>query len=183
MSQTTVQESTKIQFGSGKFEVSPDGVEWIDLGAMRNIVWNETWEKVTVKSDNAGVIKTKIKNHQATLGGDIMELSLKKLNVIRGGIDEYEATPGVSETLSSGGKTTITPIQARVTNENEVGEIFRATLFKASNNKGIEIAFQPDDADDPNMVAIEMQGDLDVTRDKGKQLFELYNEQGESVAS
>ena len=62
MSQTTIKNSNAIQFGSGKFEYSKDGSTWTDLGAMVNIVFTETFDKVTVMSDNAGVIKERIKN-------------------------------------------------------------------------------------------------------------------------
>ena len=79
MSQTTVQMKEKINFGSGKFEVLEAGSStWINLGAMRDIVWSETWDKVTVMSDNAGEIKNFIKNHHAILGGNLMEISLHK---------------------------------------------------------------------------------------------------------
>jgi hypothetical protein len=183
MNQTTVKQSQKIVFGSGKFEISEDGISWTDLGAMRGIVFTETWDKVTVMSDNAGEIKSFIKNHKASLAGNLMEIDFANLNVIRGGIDNYDSTPGVSETLKSGGKTTIEAIQAKVTNENEAGEQFRITVFKSTNNKGIELSFQPDDADDPNLVAIELQGSIDVDRTIGEQLFEIYNEQGEAAGS
>lgn len=183
MNQTTVKQSSKINFGSGKFEISEDGNSWTDLGAMRGIVFSETWDKVTVMSDNAGVIKEFIKNHFATLSGNLMELDLANLNVIRGGIDTYTPTAGVSESLKSGGLTQLTAIQARVTNENETGEQFRITLYKATNNKGIEISFQPDDADDPNMISVELKGSCDVAKTAGEQLFEIYNEQGEGVSS
>lgn len=183
MNQTTVQQSSKINFGSGKFEISADGISWTDLGAMRGIVFAEIWDKVTVMSDNAGVIKEFIKNHFATLSGNLMELDLGNLNVIRGGIDTYAAVAGVSESLKSGGLTELTAIQVKVTNENEDGEQFRITIYKATNNKGIELSFQPDDADDPNMISIEIKGSCDTDLTAGEQLFEIYNEQGESVSS
>ena len=183
MNQTTVKQANKIAFGSGKFEISPDGNSWTDLGAMRGIVFAETWDKVTVTSDNAGIIRELIKNHFATLSGNLMELDLANLNTIRGGIDTYTPTAGVSESLKSGGLTQLTAIQARVTNENEAGEQFRITLYKATNNKGIELSFQPDDADDPNMISIEIKGSCDTDLTAGEQLFEIYNEQGETAGS
>ena len=180
MNQTTVQYSDKISFGSGKFEILEAGSStWINLGAMRDIIWAETFDKVTVMSDNAGIIKEFIKNHRATLGGNLMEIDLLNLSIIRGGIDTYATRAGQDETLKSGGLTTIAAIQARVTNTDEEGEIFKITLYKATNNKGIEIAFQPDDADDPNMIAIEVQGSLDTSRTAGDQLFEMYSGMGE----
>jgi len=183
LAQTSVQQTNKIAFGSGKFEISTDGITWTDLGAMRDIVFSETWDKVTVKSDNAGVIKEFIKNHYAALSGNIMELDLTNLNVIRGGIDTYSFANGIAETLSSGGLTTLTAIQVKVTNTNEAGDIFRITLYKATTNKGIELAFQADDADDPNMISIEIKGVCDTALAAGAQLFEIYNEQGEGAES
>ena len=184
MNQTVVKCAEKINFGSGKFEIlEAGGSTWTDLGAMRGIVWSETWDKVTVMGDNAGEIKNFIKNHKATLAGNIMEFSLANLYKIRGGIDNYSTVTDVSETIKSGGKTQIAAIQARVTNENEDGETFRISLYKATNNKGIEIAFQPDDADDPNMIAIEIQGSLDTTRTVGDQLFEMVSGYGEGTSS
>ena len=183
MAQTTIQQANKIQFGSGRFEVSNDGANWINLGAMRGIVFSEVWDEVRVVSDNAGEIKVGIKNHYASLAGDLMELNLYKLSVLRGGIDIHSQSAGVAETLKSGGLTTIDALQARVTNTNENDEEFRITIYKASNSKGIELALNADDADDPNMIAVELKGSCDVDRSPGDQLFEIYNEQGESTVS
>jgi len=184
VAQTVIQQANKIQFGSGKFEISQDdGVSWIDLGAMRGIVFSEVWEEVRVMSDNAGEVKVGIKNHYASLSGDLMELDLENLSIIRGGIDTFSEIAGTSETLKSGGLTTMDAIQARVTNTNEDDEEFRITVYKGSSAKGIEITLQPDDADDPNMIGIEIKGTVDVDRTAGDQLFEIYSEQGESSGS
>ncbi len=177
MAQTTIQDANKIAFGSGKFEYSIDsGSTWVDLGAMRNIVFTESWETVKVDSDNAGRVKTGIKEQVASLAGDLMEIDLSKLNALRGGLDTYSASAGVSETLKSGGKSTQTAIQAKVTHTTESDEVFRITLYKVTSVKGIEIAFQSDEADDPNMISIEIEGEKDVTRDAGDQLYEIYSE-------
>ncbi len=184
MSQTTVQNDQKIAFGSGKLEYSTDsGSTWTDLGAMKNIVFTESWEEVEVLSDNAGTIKSGIRNQVASIAGNLIEIDLAKLNSLRGGIDTYTADAGVSETLKSGGKSTQTPIQVKVTHTTEDGDIFRITLFKVTSVKGVEIAFQSDDADDPNMIPIELKGVKDVTLPVGEQLYEIYSELGESVAS
>jgi hypothetical protein len=183
MNQTTVKNSNAIQFGSGKFEISEDGINWTNLGAMKGIVFTESFDKVTVYSDNAGVIKEYIKNHKASLAGDMQEISLADLDTIRGGIDTYSSSTGVSETLKSGGKTTITAIQVRVTNTNDRAEIFRITVYKATNNKGIVINFNPDDADDANVIPIEIVGSCDTSKTAGEQLFEIYNEQGIGAVS
>lgn len=182
--QTSIQNENKISFGSGKLEYSTDdGSTWVDLGAMRNIVFTESWEQVKVDSDNAGRVKTGIKNQVASIAGDLMEIDLDKLNSLRGGIDSYTTDAGVSEILTSGGKSTQTPIQVKVTHTTEDDEEFRITLYKATSIKGIEIAFQSDEADDPNMIPIEIEGEKDTDRDAGDQLYEIYSELGEAAAS
>lgn len=88
MTQTAVQNANTISFGSAKMEVSAyGGAGYINLGAMRNIVFEETWTENKIMSDNAGVIRTSISNQQASLSGDLMEIDLDNLYLIRGGID------------------------------------------------------------------------------------------------
>jgi FlaG/FlaF family flagellin (archaellin) len=182
--QTTVQNANKIQFGSGKLEYSTDdGSTWTDVGAMRNIVFTESWEQVKVDSDNAGRVKTGIRNQIATIAGNLMEINLANLDALRGGLDTYTTDEGVSETLSSGGNTSQDTIRVRVTHTTEDDEEFRITLYKAVSVSGIEIAFQSDEADDVNVVPISIEGEKDTTRDVGDQLFELYSELGEAAAS
>jgi len=107
MRQTTVQEFNSIRFGSGKFEVN-DGFGWVDLGAMRDIMFEEEWEKVRVMSHNAGMITARITNHTAALAGDLMEINLENLARIRGGLDEYSSVAlgttieDVYQTVASG---------------------------------------------------------------------------------
>jgi len=75
-------------FGSGKMEVSAyGGAGYIDLGAVRNIVFEETWKENKILSDNAGVIKKSISEQQASLSCDLMEIDMDNLFLIRGGID------------------------------------------------------------------------------------------------
>jgi hypothetical protein len=107
VNQTTVQDSTTIRFGSGKFEVGPDIAGLIDLGAMTGITFTETFEKVKVNSDNAGEISSFIRNHKATLSGDMLEVNLANLNIIRGGVDTYTPAAGTevsghSEIITTG---------------------------------------------------------------------------------
>lgn len=183
MSQTTVQNPDAIQFGSGKLEYSiDDGVSWVDLGAMRDIVFLETFEEVEVPSDNAGIVKQGIKNQIATLAGNLMELDLEKIAALRGGLDSFTEDPGISKKLTSGGKHSQTPIQVQVTNTDENDNIYRITLYKVTSIKGIELVFNPDDEFEPNLIPIEVKGVNDVSRTVGDQLFEIYSEQDEAIS-
>src|SRR5699024_1543166 len=87
---TTVQQSNTIRFGSAKFEVGETEEELTHLVAMRGVEFEETWYELRVNSDNAGVIMVGTNNHQATIRGDLMEINLKNLALLRGGIDKIE---------------------------------------------------------------------------------------------
>lgn len=180
---TTVQQRSSIRFGSAKFEVGETLETLVDLGAMRGIVFEETWDELQVKSDNAGVIVAGITNHQTRLAGDIMEINLKTLATIRGGLDKYEEIPEgengkAARKLLSGGVSTFQPRIARITNYNDAGEEFRITIFKANAASGLNITFPEADGEDPAMTPIEMTGTPDTSKAVGEQLFEIYDEQG-----
>lgn len=94
MKQTTVQEVRSIRFGSGMVEVGEDLQSMVNLGAMRDVQFEETWDKVKVMSDNAGEIAIGIRNHHAAVQGNLMEINLKNLALIRGGLDNYTEEEG-----------------------------------------------------------------------------------------
>ena len=180
---TTVQQQSTIRFGSGKFEVGETEDNMIDLGAMNGVAFEETWDEIQVTSDNAGVITAGIRNHKAALKGDLMEINLKNLALIRGGIDKYDEVPAAegkkaAVRLLSGGVSNFIPRVARVTNYNDRGEAFRITVFKATTATGLSIAFPGAEDENAASTPIEMIGTPDVERDPGEQLFEIYDEQG-----
>lgn len=94
MKQTTVQEARSIRFGSGMVEVGEDLQNMVNLGAMRDVQFEETWDKVKVMSDNAGEIAIGIRNHHAAVQGNLMEINLENLALIRGGLDNYSEEEG-----------------------------------------------------------------------------------------
>ncbi|MBS4191744.1 hypothetical protein KHA94_16260 [Bacillus sp. FJAT-49705] len=182
---TTVQQRSSIRFGSAKFEVGETEESLVDLGAMRGITFEESWDELQVKSDNAGVIVAGITNHGAKISGELMEINLKTLATIRGGIDKYDEIPADQETgkkaarkLLTGGASTFQPRIARITNYNEAGEEFRITIFKANAATGLNITFPEADGEDPAMTPIEMTGTPDTNKAVGEQLFEIWDEQG-----
>ncbi|MFS0820758.1 hypothetical protein [Bacillus sp. 1P02SD] len=182
---TTVQQRNTIRFGSAKFEVGETEETLVDLGAMRGISFEESWDEMQVKSDNAGVIVAGITNHQAKIAGDLMEINLKNLSILRGGIDKYEEVAADAESgkkaavkLLSGGVSTFSPRVVKITNYNDKNEAFSITVFKANTATGLNITFPEADGEDPAMTPIEMVGTLDVSKAIGEQLFEIYDEQG-----
>lgn len=111
MQQTTVQNSRTLRFGSGLVEVGDDINALVNLGAMRGIIFQESWENVEVESDNAGKVSLGITNHVAGISGELMEINLTNLHNLRGGIDNYENIPGelvqgVEQVVAQGSWTT-----------------------------------------------------------------------------
>lgn len=127
---TTVQKASSIRFGSAKFEVGEDVNSLIDLGAMKSIVFEETWDEMTVTSDNAGVIKTGINNHAAGIEGDLMEINLAILATIRGGIDKIENITGTPKTVTNESVTLTGQTQKRLLNKNGAGTVVTAVTVK-----------------------------------------------------
>lgn len=108
MAQTSVQTTSAIRFGSGILEVGANVGALVNLGAMKGIKFTEEFDKISVMSDNAGEIYAGIRNHKATVEGDLMELNLTNLNSLRGGIDTYATVAaaevaGYSQAVASGG--------------------------------------------------------------------------------
>jgi len=94
MSQTTVQHSETIRFGSAKFEMGANVGALVDVGAIRNGAFEYTFDKVEVKSDNAGVIKQAVTNERASLGGDLMEINFTNLGSFYSGVLTAAAVAG-----------------------------------------------------------------------------------------
>lgn len=267
MQQTSVQKSNSIRFGSGKVEVGDDIAGLTNLGSMNGVMFEETWDEVEVKADNAGIIKKGKENQRAAVSGELHEINLTRLNEIRGGLDsystvdnslvsgatqsvtsgnwsldkfipienqngdgsaitvnsvdastdgtlvedtdyivmqnengeygiiidsentnlssgtgqdltiDYDYTPSAAKILSSGGNVEISPKVVRVTNTNEDDDIFQITIYKAYNQDGISIEFQPDDSGEPATTSINLEGVEDTSRSDGDQLFEIRDEQ------
>lgn len=127
---TTVQKASSIRFGSAKFEVGEDVNSLIDLGAMNSIVFEETWDEMTVTSDNAGVIKTGMSNHVAGIEGDLMEINLATLATIRGGIDKFETIEAAPVNVTAEAVTLSNQDQKRLTKKNGAGTSVTAVVVK-----------------------------------------------------
>lgn len=119
--QTTVQESNTIRFGSAKFEVGEDVGSLVNLGAMDNVKFEETFDVVKIKTDNAGEISGGIRNHIAAIEGDLLEINLTNLNTIRGGIDTLTNVAGSSTDVTAEAITLTGTTQQRLANKNGDG--------------------------------------------------------------
>lgn len=261
MAQTTVQDSRSIHFGSAVLEIGQTDDALVNIGALRSVNFEETFTKLQIKSDNAGIIRERIKDHACQVTADVMEVNVKNLSLMRGTLDDtqtipgtqtnitgenhtlngvipvvlakrnadgtpvtglfvsfesttytegadyivgqtpngdttiarlagstipdaqtvavgYTVTPAAATVLRTGGKYSLTSNIVRLTNYDEDGKRFMVTIFKATAGTGIKLPFPGDDADDPMLMPIQLDGTPDTTRTRGEQLFEIYDEQG-----
>ncbi len=107
MPQTAVQDANQIRFGSALLEAGPDVGSLVNLGALRNVHFWETFDVLEVLSDNAGTIEEKKTNEQCHLTADVLEFNLVNFNSLRGGMDTYgtvAAAPvaGHNEVIAAG---------------------------------------------------------------------------------
>lgn len=130
---TTVQNSNSIRFGSAKFEVGPDINSLVDLGAMRGIVFEESWDEVRVTSDNAGIIRVGINNHTASIEGELMEINLQTLATIRGGIDKFETIAGTPQNVTDEEVSLTGEVQKRLAHKNGDGTVVTSVAAKSED--------------------------------------------------
>jgi hypothetical protein len=91
----------------------------------------------------------------------------------------YDYTPLASKKLEGGGtgKEMASKV-VRLTNTDENGKVLRLTLWKAYYDGNYEIAFQPDEGEDAAVNPFSLVGVPDTTKAAGKQIYEIYDEQG-----
>ena len=98
-----------IRLGSGKIEVGESVDLLIDLGSMDNVAFTDFWEEAVIIGGNVGeILRQKVPGtHKASVKGDLIEIELKNLHLIRGGVDAYSETTaekvtGAKQTVNSG---------------------------------------------------------------------------------
>ena len=106
------------------------------------------------------------------------------VTIVRGAIQDaatvycdYDYTPLVSRTYTSGGATSKTARIIRLTNTDVNGLTWIMLVHKAYIGAGINLAFPADDDRNPTPCPITFIGKLDDTRASGDQLFNITDSQ------
>jgi hypothetical protein len=90
-------------------------------------------------------------------------------------------TPAESYQLDMGEKSASLTRKIVEFSKTQDGKVFRARLWAASNEEGIQFTFPDSAGDEPSSVPITLAGGLDTDRATGKQLIEVYDEIGVTV--
>lgn len=102
MAQTTVQHPETIRFGSGRLEIGKSLDSLVDVGALTGVHFTHNLgDKVTVTSDNAGVVLERAGTQTAQVEANLMEINLDTLAVYMGGVSKLETVAGSQQTVTN----------------------------------------------------------------------------------
>lgn len=102
MAQTTVQHPETIRFGSGRLEIGKSLDSLVDVGALTGVHFtHELGDKVTITSDNTGVILERTGTQTAKVEANLMEINLDTLAVYMGGVSKLETVAGSQQTVTN----------------------------------------------------------------------------------
>lgn len=102
MAQTTVQHPETIRFGSGRLEIGKSLDSLVDVGALTGVHFTHgLGDKVTIASDNAGVILERAGTQTAKVEANLMEINLDTLAVYMGGVSKLETVAGSQQTVTN----------------------------------------------------------------------------------
>lgn len=101
MAQTTVQHPETIRFGSGRLEIGESLDHLVNVGALTGVHFtHELGDKVTITSDNAGVILERAGTQTAKIEANLMEINLDTLAVYMGGVSKLKTVAGSKQTVT-----------------------------------------------------------------------------------
>ena len=102
MAQTTVQHPETIRFGSGRLEIGKSLDSLVDVGALTGVHFtHELGDKVTIASDNAGVILERAGTQTAKVEANLLVINLDTLAVYMGGVSKLETVAGSQQTVTN----------------------------------------------------------------------------------
>lgn len=102
MAQTTVKHPETIRFGSGRLEIGKSLDSLVDVGALTGVHFtHDLGDKVTITSDNAGVVLERAGTQTAQVEANLMEINLDTLAVYMGGVSKLETVAGSQQTVTN----------------------------------------------------------------------------------
>lgn len=159
MAQTKVQHPETIRFGSGKLEIGKSLDHLVDVGALTGVHFtHELGDKITITSDNAGVILERAGTQTAKVEANLMEINLDTLAVYMGGVSKLETVADSPRTVADEEHTlkgtTFIRLDHRTSNGNAV-EI-NSVKKKGGNSTAVE--------DKDYVVAVDSDGYTCIAR-------------------
>lgn len=158
MAQTTVQHPETIRFGSGRLEIGKSLDSLVDVGALTGVHFtHDLGDKVTITSDNAGVVLERAGTQTAKVEANLMEINLDTLAVYMGGVSKLETVAGSQKTVTNEEHTLKGTTFIRLDHRNGDGN---AVTIDSVKKKGGSAAVEDTDY----IVAIDSDGYTCIAR-------------------
>lgn len=165
MAQTTVQHPETIRFGSGRLEIGKSLDSLVDVGALTDVHFtHELGDKVTITSDNAGVILERAGTQTAKVEANLMEINLDTLAVYMGGVSKLETVAGSQQTVTNEEHTLKGTTFIRLDHRMSDGN---AVTINSVKKKGGSAAVEDTDY----VVAIDSDGYTCIARKSGSSVI------------
>lgn len=165
MAQTTVQHPETIRFGSGRLEIGKSLDSLVDVGALTGVHFtHDLGDKVTITSDNAGVVLERAGTQTAQVEANLMEINLDTLAVYMGGVSKLETVAGSQQTVTNEEHTLKGTTFIRLNHRNGDGN---AVTIDSVKKKGGSAAVEDTDY----IVAIDSDGYTCIARKSGSSVI------------
>lgn len=165
MAQTTVQHPETIRFGSGRLEIGKSLDSLVDVGALTGVHFtHDLGDKVTITSDNAGVVLERAGTQTAQVEANLMEINLDTLAVYMGGVSKLETVAGSQQTVTNEEHTLKGTTFIRLNHRNGDGN---AVTIDSVKKKGGSAAVEDTDY----IVAIDSDGCTCIARKSGSSVI------------
>lgn len=165
MAQTTVKHPETIRFGSGRLEIGKSLDSLVDVGALTGVHFtHELGDKVTITSDNAGVILERAGTQTAKVEANLMEINLDTLAVYMGGVSKLETVAGSQQTVTNEEHTLKGTTFIRL--DHSMGDGNAVTIDSVKKKSGSAAAEDTD-----YVVAIDSDGYTCIARKSGSSVI------------
>ena len=165
MAQTTVQHPETIRFGSGRLEIGKSLDSLVDVGALTGVHFtHDLGDKVTITSDNAGVVLERAGTQTAQVEANLMEINLDTLAVYMGGVSKLETVAGSQQTVNNEEHTLKGTTFIRL--DHRMGD-GNAVTINSVKKKGGSAAVEDTDY----VVAIDSEGYTCIARKSGSSVI------------
>ena len=165
MAQTTVQHPETIRFGSGRLEIGKSLDSLVDVGALTGVHFtHDLGDKVTITSDNAGVVLERAGTQTAKVEANLMEINLDTLAVYMGGVSKLKTVAGSQQTVTNEEHTLKGTTFIRLDHRNGDGN---AVTIDSVKKKGGSAAVEDTDY----IVAIDSDGYTCIARKSGSSVI------------
>lgn len=166
MAQTTVQHPETIRFGSGRLEIGKSLDSLVDVGALTGVHFtHDLGDKVTITSDNAGVVLERAGTQTAKVEANLMEINLDTLAVYMGGVSKLETVAGSQKTVTNEEHTLKGTTFIRLDHRNGDGNA--VTIDSVKKKGGTAAAVKDTDY----IVAIDSDGYTCIARKSGSSVI------------